>query len=171
MPHLGKATGLRASCEGGTQWPLKTNRIWKDGRAWGQVGWGGVGEEALKSRVGSRREGRSPRFVLCSLEKGQVQPAPPLFFFKFNLEASSDCQQNPCHFFPGRYKNASGPRAEMAHSELRSAGAQLARQGDSGTGGVRPSRRREELVGSLVRVPEELHPGDTAVWDSQGCSW
>lgn len=61
----------------------------------------------------------------------------------------------------------------MAYSELRSTSAQLSgeavRWRDSGEPGA--WRPRKELVGSLMRVPEELHPGDTAVWDSHGCIW
>lgn len=101
---------------------------------------GGVGEEASNSCVVTRREERPLRSVLCTLEKGQVQH-PTLFFLKFNLEASPGCQQNPCHFFPGRYKNASGPRAEMAHSELRSASAQLADREMAGLGESAPQDR------------------------------
>lgn len=105
---------------------------------------GGVGEEALNSCVATWREGRPLHSVFCTLEKGQVQHPTLLtlfFFFKFNLEASPDCQQNPCHSFPGRYKNASGPRAEMAHSELRSASAQLADRETAGLGESAPQDR------------------------------
>lgn len=76
--------------------------------------------------------------MFCSslhcLRRARCSPTPPHFFFlKFNLEASLDCRQSPYHFFfPGRYKNASGPRAEMAHSELRSASAQLSGEGGGG---------------------------------------
>lgn len=45
------------------------------------LGMGGVGEEALNSCVATRREGRPPRSVLCTLEKGQVQH-PTLSYFK-----------------------------------------------------------------------------------------
>lgn len=108
--------------------PSIYSRQAEPGRMGGLGDEGKVGGKALNSQW---RDGFHAVFFSAPLEKGQVQPPPTThthFFFKFNLEASLDCWQSPHHFFPGRYKNASGPRAEMAHSELRIASAQLSRE-------------------------------------------